>query len=155
MMTSIERFSSLSGLEPIIHKSTVFLYNCNVYLIAWFDDTYQIPNGALHVRFQGVPLISSQLSIKDYMLFVDKITARILYWINFLLSLAGRAQLISSVLFFLCNPSGLIISCFRWQSIIFYRKSSLVSYGRGLSMTKVEQRCDGLIFFSQRKEELA
>lgn len=74
----------MSGLTPNALNSTVFFYNCK---------------SELPVRFLGVPLIFSKLSINDCMPHIDKITCRIYSWTNILLSLAGRLQLIKSVLF--------------------------------------------------------
>lgn len=98
IMHCISRFSSFSGLHPSIHKSIVFLSNCSAEVTTWFDSTYGIPHGSLPVKFLGVPLISSKLSINECMPLVDRITCRINSGTSLLLSLAGRVQLIRALL---------------------------------------------------------
>lgn len=51
------------------------------------------------MKFLGVPLISSKLSIDNCMPLIERITSRIFSWTSTLLSLAGRVQLTKSVLF--------------------------------------------------------
>lgn len=55
--------------------------------------------GKLPVRYLGVPLISSKLSHVDCSQLISRITRRIQLWTNKVLSYAGRAQLIKSILF--------------------------------------------------------
>lgn len=98
-MQCLQDFYVLSGLKPNINKSSVFFCNCDNDLISWFDSRFCIPHGTLPVRFLGVPLISSRLGVNDCTPLIDKITTRIYSWTNMFLSLAGRAQLIKSVLF--------------------------------------------------------
>lgn len=98
-MNCLSTFSSMSGLNPSVHKSTVFFCNCKQDLTSWFDSVYHIPHGMLPVKFFGVPLISSKLSINDCMHLLDRITGRLYSWTSILLSLAGRLQLIKAVLF--------------------------------------------------------
>ncbi|XP_074351776.1 uncharacterized protein LOC141690920 [Apium graveolens] len=66
--------------------------------VDWFDSTFAIPRGNIPVHFLGVPLISSQMCINDYMSLIEKITSRLNSWENLLLSLAGRTLLIKSVI---------------------------------------------------------
>lgn len=97
IMSSISKFSDWSGLVPSMHKSNSFLCNCDPEFVQWFD-AFKVPRGDLPVRFLGVPLISSHLYINDCMPLVNKITSRLNAWSNLLLSLAGRALLIKSVI---------------------------------------------------------
>ncbi|XP_074356138.1 uncharacterized protein LOC141695825 [Apium graveolens] len=94
----INTFSRWSGLSPRIHKSTIFLCNCDQDFVDWFDSTFAIPRGTLPVHFLGVPVISSQVCINDYMPLIEKITLRLNSWPNLLLSLARRTLLIKSVI---------------------------------------------------------
>jgi len=55
--------------------------------------------GQLHVRYLGVPLISSNLSAADCRMLMEKISGRLDSWTSKKLSFAGRLQLISSVLY--------------------------------------------------------
>lgn len=73
--------------------------NCEVGVQAWFDDQFGIPHSSLPVRFLGVPLISSKLSINDCMPLLERITKRINTWSTLLLSFSGRVQLTRAVLF--------------------------------------------------------
>lgn len=51
------------------------------------------------VRYLGIPLISSRLTAEDCSSLLNKLTARIDFWLSKNLSFAGRLQLISSVLY--------------------------------------------------------
>ena len=54
--------------------------------------------GTLPVRYLGVPLISSRLLYRDCKVLVEKLEERVNNWRNKSLSLAGRKQLVRSVL---------------------------------------------------------
>ncbi|KAL0278057.1 UNVERIFIED_CONTAM: polyprotein [Sesamum radiatum] len=54
--------------------------------------------GSLPVRYLGIPLTSSRLTIADCRPLIDKVDARLAGWNNQILSYAGRLQLIKSVL---------------------------------------------------------
>lgn len=54
-------------------------------------------------RYLGIPLSSKKLNIKHYQVLIDKIVSRITHWSAFLLSYAGRVQLIKSVIFATVN----------------------------------------------------
>lgn len=99
IMKCLSVFSNLNRLSPNIHKSTVFFSNCDAEVMTWLDNLYGIPHGQLPVKFLGVPLISSKLSINDCMLLIAKLTNRLNAWTSRLLSFAGRMQLIRAVLF--------------------------------------------------------
>jgi DNA polymerase III psi subunit len=59
----------------------------------------QMNEGTLPVRYLGVPLITKRLSTADCEVLMGKITAQIDSWLSKHLSIVGRLQLISSVLF--------------------------------------------------------
>ena len=98
LMHNMSFFGNLSGLTPSLSKSTVYMSNCDAQLKAWFDSKYGITHGTLPVKFLGVPLIPSQLSVGECGPLVEKITSRIESWTNYALSAMGRIQLIKSVL---------------------------------------------------------
>ncbi|XP_074323375.1 uncharacterized protein LOC141660299 [Apium graveolens] len=98
IMNYILKFSSLSGLHPSLHKSTSFIACCDPFLVSWFQLIYNVPLGSLPDKFLEVPLILKELSNNYYMPLLQKITSRIDTWTNFLLSMAGRAQLLKSFL---------------------------------------------------------
>ncbi|KAK4383920.1 hypothetical protein Sango_3108200 [Sesamum angolense] len=54
--------------------------------------------GSLPVKYLGIPLTSSRLTIADCRPLIDKVDARLAGWNNQILSYAGRLQLIKSVL---------------------------------------------------------
>ncbi|KAL8124713.1 hypothetical protein AgCh_012388 [Apium graveolens] len=106
IMDSIATFSSWSGLSPNIHKSKSFLCNYDQDFVEWFDSLL-IPRSNLPIKFLGIPLITSQLSVNDCMALITKITNRLNVWTNLVLSFAGRCLLIKSIMFaiegFWCN----------------------------------------------------
>ncbi|KAL0455517.1 UNVERIFIED_CONTAM: hypothetical protein Slati_0890900 [Sesamum latifolium] len=61
-------------------------------------DLMGFQEGSLPIKYLGVPLISSRLTIADCQPLIDKIDNRLAGWSQFNLSLAGRTQLIKSVL---------------------------------------------------------
>lgn len=142
LMNSLDSFSAISGLRPNADKSTVFFGNCDQAVTDWIDARYNIPHGELPVRFLGVPLISTKLTVNDCIPLIEKITARIYVWTNSFLSLGGRAQLINSVLlsiqFFWSNHFILpgkvhqqiqsILSRFLWQGNIMKKGGAKVKW---------------------------
>ena len=103
LMDSLTLFGSLSGLSASINKSTSFFCNCKPDLVDWFDLNFAMPRGLLPVKFLGVPLISSKLSVNDCVPLVDRITSRIISWTALLLSYMGRLRLIEVVLLSIQN----------------------------------------------------
>lgn len=77
IMQTLQRFSCMSGLKPNVLKSHSFLPNCNFDVVDWFNQTYGISNGNLHVKFLGVLLISSKLSVNDCTPLIHKIIKRV------------------------------------------------------------------------------
>lgn len=98
IMNSLTTFADLSGLVPSLHKSTVYFCNCDREMVTWFDGLYGISHGSLHVKFLGVPLILSKLSVNDCVPLIERMTSRIASWTTLLLSFAGRVQLIRAML---------------------------------------------------------
>ncbi|XP_028083430.1 uncharacterized protein LOC114284679 [Camellia sinensis] len=99
IMQGFEEFRDLSGLTPNPSKSNIFFSGCSSALK---EDILQIANfteGSLPVKYLGVPLITTKLKASDCHTLVERITMRIKSWTNKLLSYAGRAQLIQSILF--------------------------------------------------------
>ncbi|XP_074342977.1 uncharacterized protein LOC141680739 [Apium graveolens] len=97
IMNNIVIFSSMSGLQPSIHKSNSFFCNASPEYFDWFDNDFSIPRGCLPVKFLGMSSIYGQLCLNDYIPLINKITARIHNWTSLLLSFAGRVCLINSV----------------------------------------------------------
>ena len=98
IMDSVDLFSRISGLSASFDKSSVFFSNCKSEVVSWFQTHHNMPIGSLPVKFLGVPLISSKLSINDCIPLIEKMTKRLYSWTTILLSFAGRVQLIKAVL---------------------------------------------------------
>ena len=97
LMNSLSKFKALSGLSPSLSKSSCFFCSCNPLLLSWFDSNYGMPHGALPVKFLGVPLISSNLSIKDCRPLIEKNSARIDSWTNYVCCLSWGEFSLSKV----------------------------------------------------------
>ena len=98
IMQALEEFKNVSGLVPSIPKSTAFFCNVPTALKASILQSMPFAEGSLPVRYLGVPLISSRLLYRDCKVLVEKLESRVNDWRNKFLSLAGRLQLIRSVL---------------------------------------------------------
>jgi len=99
LKSSLDRFSTLSGLTINLTKSSLYLSGIDGSLRSTFSTQLGIPEKTLPVRYLGVPLLSSRLSHADCIPLVERITARIQLWTSSSLTYAGRLQLIKSVLF--------------------------------------------------------
>lgn len=97
-MQALEDFKNVSGLVPSIPKSTTFFCNVPNALKATILQSMPFAEGSLPVRYLGVPLISSRLLYRDCKVLVEKLEGRVNDWRNKYLSLAGRLQLVRSVL---------------------------------------------------------
>lgn len=109
----------------------------------------------MHVRYLGVPLLSTKLKHSDCKSAIDRITARTKNWANRDLTYAGRVQLIKNVLFSMQTTGH--------PSLYFLKKSSkrLRPYsgpfsGLALSSKNLELRCHGNTCAPpNRREDLA
>ncbi|KAL0348162.1 UNVERIFIED_CONTAM: hypothetical protein Sangu_1044000 [Sesamum angustifolium] len=95
---SLQEFAALSGLQVNPNKSQIILSRAGqqgkqqiLYLLGFQE-------GFLPVKYLGVPLISSRLTMADCKPLIDKLDSRIASWNHLNLTYAGRAQLIKSVL---------------------------------------------------------
>ncbi|GJR59889.1 uncharacterized protein Tco_1502051 [Tanacetum coccineum] len=98
IMDTLEEFMNVSGLVPSIPKSTTFFCNVPIALKSSILNLVPFAEGTLPVRYLGVPLISSRLLYHDCKVLVEKLESRVNDWRNKFLSLAGRMQLVRSVL---------------------------------------------------------
>ncbi|KAL0290879.1 UNVERIFIED_CONTAM: hypothetical protein Sradi_7040900 [Sesamum radiatum] len=91
-------FAELSGLQANLQKSHLILSRS----AATYRDTLlgilDFQEGHLPLRYLGLPLLASRLSISDCQPLLHKIEARIKGWEGVMLSFAGRVQLIKFVL---------------------------------------------------------
>ncbi|KAL0294211.1 UNVERIFIED_CONTAM: Retrovirus-related Pol polyprotein from type-2 retrotransposable element R2DM [Sesamum radiatum] len=99
-------FAELSGLQANLHKSHLILSSSAAPLRATLLTILGFQEGHLPLRYLGLPLLASRLSVADCHPIIQKIEARIRGWDGILLSFAGRVQLIKSVLSALqvCRP---------------------------------------------------
>ncbi|GAB2301430.1 hypothetical protein Dimus_039250 [Dionaea muscipula] len=138
----LDHFGAISGLEANAGKSSIFFGGVDrgrqrdLAGILGFD----IGEGVF--KYLGVPLTAKKLQIKHYQPLIEKITARISSWTSRLLSMAGRLQLIKSILMSLqvywsqifLFPKGVVkeverlCRAFFWSGSSFNRKTALVAW---------------------------
>ncbi|KAL0293620.1 UNVERIFIED_CONTAM: hypothetical protein Sradi_6926600 [Sesamum radiatum] len=93
----LAEFAALSGLEVNPGKSQIILsrsVSCRQQIL----ETVGFHEGSLPIKYLGVPLVSSRLTIADCRPLIHKLDCRLAGWEQLNLSLAGRTQLIRSVL---------------------------------------------------------
>ncbi|GJV43271.1 putative RNA-directed DNA polymerase [Tanacetum coccineum] len=94
----LDEFKHASGLIPSIPKSTAFFCNVLNHVKLSILNVLPFEEGRLPVKYLGVPLVSSRLKARDCKELVEKVQNRVLDWKNKALSIAGRLQLIRSVI---------------------------------------------------------
>nr|GEX29514.1 hypothetical protein [Tanacetum cinerariifolium] len=94
-------FKEASGLVPSLPKSTAYFCNVPNFTKIVILQTLPFEEGRLHVKYLGMPLVSSRLIFRDCKGLLEKVQARIDDWKNKSLSAAGRLQLIRSVIGFM------------------------------------------------------
>jgi len=97
LFQALQDFSNLSELTPNNRKSSIYVAGQSFRNVVL--NTFGFTEGKFIVKYSGVPLITSKLSISDCKPLVDSITSRIKSWIAKFLSFAGRLQLIQAVLY--------------------------------------------------------
>ncbi|GJV28501.1 hypothetical protein Tco_1384949 [Tanacetum coccineum] len=98
IMDGLEEFKNVFGLTPSLSKSTAYFCNVLNHVKAAILAIMPFEEGRLLVKYLGVPLVPSRLLYRDCTELVEKVKKRIFDWKNKFLSLAGRAQLVRSVL---------------------------------------------------------
>ncbi|KAL0282889.1 UNVERIFIED_CONTAM: Retrovirus-related Pol polyprotein from type-2 retrotransposable element R2DM [Sesamum radiatum] len=91
-------FAELSGLKVNPHKSQIILSRAAQQDKQQILEFLGFQEGCLPVRYLGVPLSASRLTIADCKPLIDKLETRIAGWNHLNLTFAGRVQLIRSVL---------------------------------------------------------
>ncbi|KAL0284586.1 UNVERIFIED_CONTAM: hypothetical protein Sradi_7193300 [Sesamum radiatum] len=94
----LEEFAELSGLQVNSSKSTVIFSKAIQSERQELLDLLGFQEGCLPIKYLGVPLTASRLSVADCRPILDKVACRLAGWTHLTLSLAGRAQLLKSVL---------------------------------------------------------
>lgn len=111
-----EDFDKMTGLKISMEKSTLFLAGVSMQEQGEILKNFPFGNGKLPVRYLGLPLLTKNMTVLDYLPLIEKIRKRIGTWTSRFLSYAGRLQLIKSVINSLANfwmaafrlPSGCI-----------------------------------------------
>ncbi|KAL0293843.1 UNVERIFIED_CONTAM: hypothetical protein Sradi_6917400 [Sesamum radiatum] len=91
-------FAELSGLRVNPGKSTIILSKSVHRDRQAIIDLIGFQEGSLPIKYLGVPLSSSRLTRTDCQPLLDKLARRLAGWNHLTLSLAGRTQVIKSVL---------------------------------------------------------
>nr|GEV24118.1 reverse transcriptase domain, reverse transcriptase zinc-binding domain protein [Tanacetum cinerariifolium] len=98
IMESLEEFKLVSGLIPSLPKSTAYFCNVTNHVKMSILQILPFEEGRLPVKYLGVPLVSSRLIYKDCKELIEKVQHHVDDWKNKSLSIAGRLQLVSSVI---------------------------------------------------------
>ncbi|KAL2228422.1 UNVERIFIED_CONTAM: hypothetical protein Sindi_1821900 [Sesamum indicum] len=94
----LDYFGNWSGLRLNVQKSYLILSRSTQGLKEEMLAVLEFQKGHLPMRYLGLPLISSRLSLSDCHPLLQKIDARIVGWEGLSLSYAVRVQIIKSVL---------------------------------------------------------
>ncbi|KAL0295089.1 UNVERIFIED_CONTAM: hypothetical protein Scaly_3110100 [Sesamum calycinum] len=94
----LQEFKETAGLHANAQKSQILFSKAAVQVQNQIQLILGFPQGTFPVRYLGVPLITSKLSLADCTPLILKIDARIAGWNQLKLTYAGRTQLIKSVL---------------------------------------------------------
>lgn len=87
----LNEFEDLSGLKSNPSKSSVFLAGVAPHEKQEILHLLQMPEGALPMRYPGVPLITKRMSAVDCDCLITKVSSRIDSWLVVRkLSFAGR-----------------------------------------------------------------
>ncbi|GJR77101.1 hypothetical protein Tco_0089466 [Tanacetum coccineum] len=97
-MESLDEFKLVSGLSPSLPKSTVYFCNFLNHIKLAILQVLPFEEGRLPVKYLGVPLVPSRLVYNDCKELIEKVEGRINDWKNKSLSIAGRLQLVQSVI---------------------------------------------------------
>lgn len=102
-LSVFEEFASWSGLRISLEKSTIYMAGVSDVEKRRILNNFPFEEGALHVRYLGLPLMTKSMRKQDYQLLVEKVRNRISTWTCRFLSYAGRLQLIQAVLMSIVN----------------------------------------------------
>ncbi|CAA7055588.1 unnamed protein product [Microthlaspi erraticum] len=94
----LKEFEKVSGLALSLRKTSLFIDGDNRQYSLDLATKFGLTNGALPVRYLGLPLLPRKLTLHDCQPLLDRVKSRISSWITKPLSFGGRLQLIKSVL---------------------------------------------------------
>lgn len=101
--TIFDNFSAVSGLKANLAKSSMFLCGVSEDEKQLLQSQLGIPIRKLPVRYLGIPLISTRLTLRDCQPLIEKIKSKLSCWTTKHLSYAGRIQLLKSVIMHMQN----------------------------------------------------
>ncbi|XP_048604784.1 uncharacterized protein LOC125582236 [Brassica napus] len=141
----------MTGLKISLEKSTLFLAGVSAQKQEEILSHFPFATGKLPVRYLGLPLLTKNMTVLDYLPLIEKIRKRIGSWTGRFLSYAGCLQLIQSVITSLANfwmaafklPSSCLkeierlCSAFLWLGPGLNNKKAKVSWSE-VSRTKQE-----------------
>lgn len=93
-----EDFNKMSGLKISKEKSVLFMAGVTEQNKDEIKGLFQFATGDLPVRYLGIPLLTKNMTVVDYLPLIEKIRKRNSTWTGKFLSYAGRLQLINSVI---------------------------------------------------------
>lgn len=103
----LQSLDDLLGLSANPSKSSLFCAGINPTEKQKLIECLLIREGHLPIRNLGVPLITRKLMVANCGILIDKISGKIDSWLANKFSFAERLQLISAVLYSMCNLFGL------------------------------------------------
>ncbi|GKB28056.1 hypothetical protein Tco_0867457, partial [Tanacetum coccineum] len=98
IMAVLDEFKLVSGLTPSLPKSMAYFCGVTNHVKHVILQILPFEEGRLLVKYLGVPLVSSRLIFRDCKELLEKVQIRVDDWKNKSLSIAGRLQLVKSVL---------------------------------------------------------
>ncbi|KAL0415953.1 UNVERIFIED_CONTAM: hypothetical protein Slati_3427200 [Sesamum latifolium] len=98
LQEALVEFSSLSGLKANPAKSPILLSKYAVSVQQQIEQLLGFTTGSLPIKYLGLPLISSRLTLAQCQPLLLKIDNRMAAWRSSRLSFAGRVQIIKSIL---------------------------------------------------------
>lgn len=99
LKAKLDQFSMVSGLTINPLKRNIFLAGISDELRSSIMHEIGFLEGALPVKYLGVPLSAGRISYDQCQELLAKISARVKAWGAYKLSYAGRLELVKSVLF--------------------------------------------------------
>ncbi|KAK3230038.1 hypothetical protein Dsin_001919 [Dipteronia sinensis] len=98
LKASLNGFFLLSGLHANHARSNIFTSGVSSTISQQLINHFGYMVGSLPISYLGIPIISSRLCLRDCSPLMDKVWARLTFWLNRGLSYDGRLQLIVTVL---------------------------------------------------------
>lgn len=81
-----------TSVPDVLHLCSKYLWKAAKKWFARLKETKHLPNGALPVKYVGVPVVYTKLSLRDCSGLITKIVAKIQGWANKTVSYAVRLQ---------------------------------------------------------------